>query len=100
MRIDCHYKPQQVPESDQTTRSNSAGNNQAAARMQSGEDQAQLSGAHLEIQALASQASQLPEVREERVQFLRQAISSGQYQTNPEKVAGALFAHMASGVMA
>ncbi len=59
-----------------------------------GEDQAQLSGAHLQVQALAAQASQLPEVRQERVSALRQAVESGNYSPSPEQVAGALLSHM------
>jgi flagellar biosynthesis anti-sigma factor FlgM len=33
----------------------------------------------------------LPEVREKRVQSLRQAIHTGEYQVDPLKIAGALF---------
>jgi anti-sigma28 factor (negative regulator of flagellin synthesis) len=36
-------------------------------------------------------------VRTERIHALRQAIQSGQYQSSPEKVAGAVFAHMIAG---
>lgn len=97
MRIDLHYGPQPVPESDRSAQGNSANRGTAASQVQSGEDQTQFSGAHLQVQALASQASQLPEVREERVQSLREAVQSGRYQANPEQVAAALLAHMVSG---
>jgi flagellar biosynthesis anti-sigma factor FlgM len=49
------------------------------------------------VEALAAQASQLPEVRQERVQALREAVQSGRYDVNPEQVAGALLAHMTAG---
>jgi flagellar biosynthesis anti-sigma factor FlgM len=62
-----------------------------------GEDQAQLSGAHLQVAALAAQAAALPEVRQERVQALRQAIQSGQYRSDAQKLAGALISHMSAG---
>jgi len=93
MRIDLNHGPQATPESNRnsaqsiTTSSGSSSN-------ALGEDQAQLSGAHVQVQALAAQASQLPEVREERVQALRQAIESGQYRVNPDHVAHAVLAHM------
>jgi len=62
-----------------------------------GEDQAQLSGAHAQIQDLAAQAAQLPELRQEKVQALRQAIGSGRYEVSAENVAGAMFTHMIAG---
>jgi flagellar biosynthesis anti-sigma factor FlgM len=93
MRIDLNHGSLPVPENirggtaTQTPAENSAGNVFVA-------DQAELSGAHAQVQALTAQASQLPEVREERVHALRQALQSGQYHPGPEKIAGALFAHM------
>ncbi len=40
-------------------------------------------------------AAQLPEVREERVTSLRQAIQNGSYHPSPADVAGAMFSHLA-----
>jgi len=93
MRIDLNHGPQSTPESNRnnaqsvTTSSSSSSN-------ALGEDQAQLSGVHIQVQALAAQASQLPEVREARVHELRQAVESGQYHVSPDQVAGALLTHM------
>ncbi|HEV2469727.1 MAG TPA: flagellar biosynthesis anti-sigma factor FlgM [Candidatus Sulfotelmatobacter sp.] len=97
MRIDFHYGPQ-ATESSRSTQSNAATNSAATSKMPSGEDQTWLSEAHLEVQALAARACQLPEVREERVQSLRVALLSGRYQTSPEQTSGALLAHMAFGM--
>ncbi|MGB8061571.1 MAG: flagellar biosynthesis anti-sigma factor FlgM [Candidatus Sulfotelmatobacter sp.] len=95
MRIDLNYAAQAAPESDRTRpRSTTAAGNPSAAKTVSGADQAQLSGAHTQVEALAAQASQLPEAREQRVQALRLAVDRGQYQPDPQKVAGALVAHM------
>jgi flagellar biosynthesis anti-sigma factor FlgM len=58
------------------------------------EDLPQLSGAHVLVQVLAAQASQLPEVRHEKVNALRQAVQSGNYRPHSEKVAIALFSHL------
>ena len=98
MRIDLNYGPQAAPESDRsaTSPAAAAGSRNAAPgeSQRPDQDQAQLSGAYVEVQTLAAQASQLPEVREERVQALRQAVESGQYQAHPSQVAGALVAHL------
>ena len=94
MRIDLTQGSQPAPETSRTSaRSGSATNNTSSSNGL-GEDQAQLSGAHTQVQALAAQAAQLPEVREERVHALRQAIEGGRYRPDPEKIAGAMFAHM------
>jgi flagellar biosynthesis anti-sigma factor FlgM len=105
MRIDLNYGPQAMPESTRTD----AQNGTAAHRSPSistgdvsgalsaggnGEDQAHLSGAHGEVEALAAQAAQLPEVRQGRVQALRQILVRGEYQPAPEQVAGAMLESM------
>jgi len=94
MRIDLNQGPQTVPESNRSTPEATTSSSVSHAL---GEDQAQLSGTHAQVEALAAQASQLPEVREERVQALRQAIDGGRYQASPENVAGAMFLHMMAG---
>jgi flagellar biosynthesis anti-sigma factor FlgM len=94
MRIDLNQGPQA---STETNRSSAAGSGAAGSSSTSnlgGEDQAELSSAHVQVQALVAQAAQLPEVRQERVQALRQAVVSGRYQSSPDQVAGAIFDHM------
>jgi flagellar biosynthesis anti-sigma factor FlgM len=94
MRIDSN-RSGQVPESEPSAPSSQAASSgSSAAGGVPGQDQAQLSGAHTLVQALAAEASQLPEVREEKVSALRQAVESGSYQTSSEKVAEALFSHL------
>lgn len=98
MRIDFHSGPQATSESE---RNQSQTASRADLTRQSdlvrGEDQAKFSGTRIPAQALAAQAAQLPEVREQKVQALREAIASGHYQPNPEQVAGALLSHMLAG---
>lgn len=91
MRVDFHYGQQSVSESEQRQTQS------APSQVETCNDQAQLSGAHVQIEALTAQAAQLPEVRQERVQSLREAIQNGEYRTDPEQLAGALLAHMTSG---
>ena len=96
MRIDLNHGPQHAR--NQPQRARRAGwQLLCEPNALCGEDQAQLSGAHAKWQALVAQVSQLPEMREESVHALRQAMQSGHYRPNPEEVAGAMFAHMIAG---
>jgi flagellar biosynthesis anti-sigma factor FlgM len=96
MRIDVNYEPQALSETSRSSAQSAttAAASASASRGLGGEDQTDLSGAHAQVQALVAEASQLPEVREERVQALRQAVERGGYSTSPEAVAGALVGHM------
>lgn len=97
MRIDSNGGAQGLPESQTaaSAASGKAGESGSAATASSlGEDQAQFSDVHVQVQALVGQALQLPEVRDERVQALRQAVASGQYQPSPQAVAEALLANV------
>lgn len=99
MRIDPNQGAQRLPENE----NNVAGNPSAASQSRAsaagnplGEDQAQLSGAHAQVQALAAQVAQFPEVRQEKVSALKQVVADGSYQVSAKQVAGALFGHMAA----
>jgi flagellar biosynthesis anti-sigma factor FlgM len=93
MRIEANYGLQSVSESNRSSAQNVAAGSSSVSNAL-GEDQARLSGVHHQVQALAAQAAQLPEVREEQVHALRQAVQSGHYHPSSEKVAGAIFTHM------
>jgi flagellar biosynthesis anti-sigma factor FlgM len=93
MRIDSNAGAQSLSESQSATSSASgkAGSpGFAAPASPLGEDQTQFSGVHVQLQAMVGQALQLPEVRAERVQTLREALASGQYQPSPQEIAGGL----------
>jgi len=95
MRIDLNSGMQPARETSDTRLQNTAANSSASTHPL-GEDAAQLSGGHAQVQALAAQVLQAPEIRQERVQALRQAIHSGQYRPDPEKVASRMVAQMTS----
>jgi flagellar biosynthesis anti-sigma factor FlgM len=97
MRIDLNAGPQPLSETSRSNAGNVAASSSFTGKVPGAEDQTELSGAHIQVQTLVAQASQLPEIREERVSALRQAVQSGHYRTTPEKVAGAIFAHMIAG---
>jgi flagellar biosynthesis anti-sigma factor FlgM len=93
MRIDSNQSGPVVSESNRSSPGTQATDTgSSAASTIFGQDQAQLSGTH--VLALAAQASQLPDVREEKVSALRQAVQSGSYQASPDKVAEALFSYL------
>lgn len=95
MRIDANQGEQPLPESGRTTSQNPlSAEAHSAAGNAVGEDQAQVSGAQAQIQALASQAAQLPDFGQEKVSALRQIVLGGSYQPSPQQTAEALFAHM------
>jgi len=96
MRIDLNHEPQPIPESNRSGAPSAAAASHSVGSTVK-EDQAQFSGAHVQVEALAAQVLRLPEVREERVRALRQAIQSGQNPASPGKVASALFVHMIAG---
>lgn len=96
MRIDLHYDPQPLSEANRCGSQSSLTANSPATPSQAAEDKAELSGAQLRLQALAGQASQGPEIRQERVQSLRAALESGSYAADAREVAGAMLAEMVS----
>lgn len=53
-------------------------------------DRTTLSSGSGPVNALVSQAMSSPEIRQDKVQHLQQAISSGKYQIEPDKIAGAM----------
>lgn len=99
MRVDPNPASQPLLESERNSNTRApSGESQPAASHAAGsvlgEDQADLSSASAQVQALVSQASQLPDTRQETVNALRQAILGGSYQSGPTQISEALFAHM------
>jgi negative regulator of flagellin synthesis FlgM len=98
MRIEFNQGPQPAETSQTGAQKSTTASAQATGLAVSlGEDQAQLSGAHAQVEALAAQAAQLPEVRQEKVQALRQTVAAGNYQVSTESVAGAMLTEMVAG---
>jgi flagellar biosynthesis anti-sigma factor FlgM len=94
MRIDLQPGPQAASGAAQSGAQNSSAANRSDSPLELGQDQAQLSGAHIQAQALAAQALQLPDVRAGKIQALREAVHRGSYRTDPEQTAGALVDEM------
>jgi len=95
MRIDLNYRPEATNETGHGSARGATVPGQISGAF--GEDQAHLSRVPAQIEALAAQASQLPEIREQRVQALRLAVASGEYRPAPEHVASAILSQMTAG---
>jgi flagellar biosynthesis anti-sigma factor FlgM len=54
------------------------------------EDRTTLSSGSTSIQSLTGQAMSSPEVRQDKVDALRQSVNSGGYQVDASKIAGAI----------
>jgi negative regulator of flagellin synthesis FlgM len=57
------------------------------------EDKASLSVDSLSVSALQAQAMNAPEIRQDKVEALRQSIENGEYKLEPEKIARAILEH-------
>ena len=54
------------------------------------EDRATLSSDSTSVSSLVSQALSYPEVRQDKVDSLKQSIANGQYELDPTKIAGSI----------
>lgn len=90
MRIDGAVP---LPENLQTPKTTNAGSpapQNGTASVGSGQDQAQLSRDSGTVQQLKTMLSQVPEVRQDRVDALRQAIGNGTYQVSDQQLSDAI----------
>lgn len=62
-------------------------------------DQTQFSASNSTVQQLQSTLSQTPEVRQDRVEALRQAVASGSYQVSDQQLANAMASDMLGNVI-
>jgi len=60
-------------------------------------DQARFSFDHARVKALTHEAMAQPEVRQQKVELLRQAIGKGEYAVNDGQIADAIIADLAAG---
>ncbi len=79
------------------TAAGAASANSGAGATSASVDQTSFSFDQTRVQTLASQALAAPEVRQEKVAPLQQAVASGDYQVDPTKVAEAIAAEAGDG---
>jgi negative regulator of flagellin synthesis FlgM len=80
----------QVPESVSSERASDSAVSTNAKSAASAQNTDAFSSDTVSLSALASRALQSPEIRQDRVDSLRQQIESGQYQIDPKAIADAM----------
>jgi negative regulator of flagellin synthesis FlgM len=86
MRIDLFNSAASELASERASQ-NTGTQNAAKSGEPQGEDRATLTSDSASVGSLVSTALSSPEVRQDKVDSLKQAISSGQYELNPGKIA-------------
>ena len=97
MRVDAPLSFPENLQPDKVARSGSPTQQSRPTPVDSGQDQAQLSVDNQTIQQLQSTLSQVPEVRQDRVDALRQAVSSGSYQVSDQQLGDAIGSDLLAG---
>ena|ERR1039458_5957356 len=90
MRIDAAVPLPENVQAQKVTRSGSSSQQSNPAPVGSGQDQAQLSIDSGTVQRLQANLAQLPDVRQEKVSALRQAVASGSYQISDQQLSDAI----------
>ncbi len=91
MRIDLN--PSSMPELERSNGSANAGKTAetiAGANSSVADDVAQLSTGSDSVQLLKAQLGSVPELRQPRVDALRQAIADGRFKVSPQRTAAAM----------
>jgi negative regulator of flagellin synthesis FlgM len=94
MRIDPNARSAETQAAGEAAASKQRGAVSPAGGGRTASDTAQLSLDQARVQALVSQATALPEVRQEKVAALGRAIRQGSYQVSPEQTAEAMLSEM------
>ena len=86
MRIDSNFPLQRGTETEKSNKSSSAGK----FRSSQVDDKSALGEDSVSLSSLASKALESPEVRQDKVDNLRQAIANGTYSVDPKQTADAM----------
>jgi flagellar biosynthesis anti-sigma factor FlgM len=89
MRIDL-FNSTATELSNEQTSQKIAAENAAKSDLSTTEDRATLTSDSASVSSLASTALSSPEVRQGLVGSLKQSVSSGQYELNPDKIAASM----------
>jgi negative regulator of flagellin synthesis FlgM len=89
MRIDLYNSAASQIDSQSSSEQVKA-QNIASSQTDSDGDRATLTSGSGSVSALVSQAMSSPEIRQDKVASLQQAVATGQYQLDPGQIAGAM----------
>jgi len=99
MRVDGSITFPENLQPEKVGRSGSSTQQSRPTPVDSGQDQAKLSVDSGTIQHLTSSLAQVPEIRQERVNALRQAVSDGSYQVSDQQLSDAIGSDMLGRVI-
>jgi len=98
MRVDAQLPiPENVQPNKVQGSGSSANPNRPAGPVNRNQDQAQLSVDSKSIEHLKAVLSQVPEVRQDRVEALRQAVGNGSYRVTDQRLADAMHSELVTG---
>jgi flagellar biosynthesis anti-sigma factor FlgM len=98
MRVDGALPlPENLQTENVASRASSAQPGFSSASIASSEDQAQLTVGGGILQQLRATLSQVPEIRQGRVDALRQAVGAGTYQISDQQLSDAIGSEMLAG---
>ena len=98
MRIDLTASSMpELERSQGTTSSESSAQAGVGATSAQDDDVAQLSTSSDVVASLRAQLNSVPDVRQSRVEYLRQAIDAGQFSISPERIADGMLAGSVAG---
>jgi negative regulator of flagellin synthesis FlgM len=99
MRIDSALPPSENVQSQNVTSRGPSTHQTPSLSAGSTQDQAQLSIDSNTIQQLQARLSQVPDVRQDRVNALRQAVNNGSYQVSDQQLSDAIASDMFAGII-
>jgi len=97
MKVDLRTYGFGPPEEKKTERGSTARPADQAASEANSLDKARLSFDQARVQSLESQVLAQPEVRQEKVDLLRQAVGKGEYAVSEGQIADAMIADLSAG---
>jgi negative regulator of flagellin synthesis FlgM len=97
MRVDGPIPLPENVQPQKVERARAGSNQNSTAAVPSSQDQAQLSVSSEKIGQLKATLASVPEIRQERVAPLRQAINDGSYQVSDQQLADAIHSDLVTG---
>lgn len=83
-------RPARAAEAKQTSETNKTGASDAKGKVAATEDKLQFSERATEVGKLTEQVKQLPDIREDKVNALREKIAAGEFNPSSEQIAAAI----------
>jgi flagellar biosynthesis anti-sigma factor FlgM len=97
MRVDLRTYGLGPPEEKTTERASTSRAAESTSNGAAGLDQARFSFGQARVHALEAEVLAQPEVRQERVDLLRQALGKGEYAVSEGQIADAMIADLSAG---